>query len=246
MRRANAATNVTLHKPRNGVTAEADVVTAETELLDKKIAKELEAESIKASTPPFATFADLWHLMLRNTDAQEMSDDISGLMGTIGVVAALLMSFMFGQNGKDLSASPNSLWGDHVHVAQDIYTLLSAVVAVLCFATVCVSSRIYMDVLLAPKVLTTAAVAAIGGNIIIEMIYLPFFIITVGVLLVITLHVTITLPAGFGVATLMVVVVVAALSIATFVTTDKAVAKLVLLYQERKKEAQVRQLKEEL
>ena len=44
----------------------------------------------------------------------------------------------------------------------------------------------------------------------------------------------------------MVVVVVAALSIATFVTTDKAVAKLVLLYQERKKEAQVRQLKEEL
>ena len=205
--------------------------------LTARVIDEVERECLAASQPPATTFTDIWAPMLDNTDADEISDDISGLMGTLGVVAALIMSFMFGQNGQELTLCATSMWGGHVHVAQHTYTVLCAVVTVLCFATVCVSSRIYMDILLAPKPLAIAAVARIGGVVIIDTIYLSFFLIVLTTLLALMLNVSIILPWVVGLITLAFLLIVTAISIYSFVHTDGAVGSLIIEYQERKHEA---------
>jgi hypothetical protein len=72
--------------------------------------KALQNEMIEKTTLPPLTFKEIWKPMLARS-VDDSYESANGLMGTMGVIAALIMSFIFGQNGKELEASINCIWG---------------------------------------------------------------------------------------------------------------------------------------
>ena len=71
------------------------------------------------------------------------------------------------------------------------YTVLCAVTTVICFAAVIISARLYMAMLVCPKRLTVAAVATMGGTIVLEPLFVSFLAISIMTTVVIGLNATI-------------------------------------------------------
>jgi hypothetical protein len=83
-----------------------------------------------------------------------------------------------------------------------------------------------MDILLLPKHMIAAAVAGIGGVVMIELIYIPFFLITVFTLIILMLQLSIVLPSVMGIIALIFCLLCACISIYTFIHADGVVSGL--------------------
>ena len=92
--------------------------------------------------------------------------------------------------------------------------------------------------MLIPKKLARGSVAAIGGVVIMEGIYVTFFIMCILTLLLLVLSTTIMLPRVLGIASIVVVGAIAGGAIATLVTIDKTM-KLIFDTYERHYDAEL-------
>ena len=164
------------------------LVSEETEA---KLVHEITAEAVANMQLPTITFVEEWRPLIDRVDPDEMSEDLAGLTTTVGVIAALLMSMMFGESGMELYANENSIWGERVDMMKHAYTVLCAVTTVICFAAVIISARLYMAMLVCPKRLTVAAVATMGGTIVLEPLFVSFLAISIMTTVVIGLNATI-------------------------------------------------------
>lgn len=174
------------------------LVSEETEA---KLVHEITAEAVANMQLPTITFVEEWRPLIDRVDPDEMSEDLAGLTTTVGVIAALLMSMMFGESGMELYANENSIWGERVDMMKHAYTVLCAVTTVICFAAVIISARLYMAMLVCPKRLTVAAVATMGGTIVLEPLFVSFLAISIMTTVVIGLNATIQLPGIGGLLT---------------------------------------------
>ena len=210
------------------------------------VKKEAEAAAVKATNEhfelntrlPWHTFKQEWPRIISHSDAEELSDDAVAMAATLAVVSALIFSITLNFSGRDLQESADSLWGKHTRAAQHAYTLLLAVDSAVCFGCVVVTSRLIMDLVLIPKKLARGSVAAIGGVVIMEGIYVTFFIMCILTLLLLVLSTTIMLPRVLGIASVVVVGAIAGGAIATLVTIDKTM-KLIFDTYERHYDAEL-------
>ena len=183
-----------------------------------------ESEVSDARLAKFDLGDDLFSAFVKLTGNEEIHDDVTSLMSTIGFVAALFMSFVFGRSGHELIANPSSMYGsgDAMSFAQNLYTLVCGICTLASFATAAVSSRMYIDLKMVPMGLTRAAVATMGGFVVFQLILISFFIITVTAVIAVFLHLTIMLPATMGAVAALLCVGFAGVAIATFVYVDKS------------------------
>jgi hypothetical protein len=72
----------------------------------EKLTEELVAKALLAKTYS-GLFVGPWKGFLILVGNEEMDDDVSSMMATIGFVSALFMSFTFGRNGHDFESHPN-------------------------------------------------------------------------------------------------------------------------------------------
>jgi hypothetical protein len=183
------------------------------------------------SKAPWFTFKDQWPQIISHSDFEELSDDAVTMAGTLAVVCALIFSITLNFGGRDLQESASSLWGPHVRAAQHAYTFLLAVDSAVCFGCVVVTSRLIMTLVLIPKKLAKGSVAAIGGVVIMEGIYVTFFIMCILTLLLIVLSTTIMLPRLWGIASVAIVGAIAVGSIAALMSIDRTMERILHTYE---------------
>jgi len=213
------------------------------------VKKAAEAAAVKATNEhfelnsrlPWHTFRKEWPRIISHSDNEELSDDAVAMAATLAVVSALIFSITLNFGGRDLQESADSLWGQHTRAAQHAYTLLLAVDSAVCFGCVVVTSRLIMDLVLIPKKLARGSVAAIGGVVIMEGIFVTFFIMCILTLLLLVLSTTIMLPRVLGIASVVVVGAIAAGAITTLVTIDKTMVRIFDTY-ERHYDAELKKL----
>lgn len=162
------------------------------------------------------------YLLEMSNDAIE--EDISGLMATMGFIAALFMSFVFGRSGHDFPPNSHSLWGDGAaqDFARDLFTMMCGICTCAAFCAAVVSSRIYMDLKLVPNDLTKAAVANMGSKVVVTMVFVSFFIITNTALICVELYLTIMLPKVMGVISVVITTIFAFFALWSFIHCDNS------------------------
>lgn len=118
---------------------------------------------------------DVYRSIIENADSEEAMEDIQETNGTIGVVVSLLLTMVFLQNGRDVTVSTDSMWGENSSRGQDLLTCFLVLTAVICVCVILFTTRVYFAALLLPKDSGRLAMAVIGGDFALNYALCAFF-----------------------------------------------------------------------
>ena len=162
-------------------------------------------------THVFADMTSRWDTMMVIQDSEEMLDDGKNIMATCGVLAALILSFIFGSEPPTVDRY--SIWvhfGDYDNFVAEIYDFLAFVLKLACTIEVLITSRSYIALCLVPPEAGRIMGYRMGGDIMMAWNFSMFAVITVCIALLILVHATMALRWGTSLACIAIFVAVLA------------------------------------
>jgi hypothetical protein len=84
-------------------------------------------------------------------DEEECIDDWKDVQTNLGVVAALLLTSLYGRTGKELTVDPDTVWGNKTEVIQNIQTLIINLNFVVCLAATFMSAHTLVVLAMFPR-----------------------------------------------------------------------------------------------
>mmetsp|Transcript_3524 Transcript_3524/g.7677 ORF Transcript_3524/g.7677 Transcript_3524/m.7677 type:complete len:242 (+) Transcript_3524:33-758(+) len=183
----------------------------------------------RAKKHKLLAFDNGWKAMMTWMDSEELSTNVTSLATSLGVICALIISFIYQENGRDLTTAPGNMWGDDlIEGAQDAYTIVMVLTVTISFSSVVITSRVYMDFCVVPASLRKSAAAAMGGASLVSSIYVPFFVNAILLLIGILLRTSIVLPMVSAVISMGLGGAISIFTIFHVMSMDKAVEIVVL------------------
>ena len=160
--------------------------------------------------------------MIHVQSSEEVLEDGKNIMATCGVLAALILSFIFGSSGADLEPNEYNIWeyfgedcgtanetsGCLIKFAQEGYGFVVYVLSLGCVVEVLITSRAYIALCLAPPEAGRAMGFRLGGDVMMGWNFAMFAVIAVCMLLLVVVHCTIVLRWGTALVCLSLFVIV--------------------------------------
>eukprot|EP01043_Picozoa_sp_COSAG02_P003571 COSAG02_NODE_88_length_38629_cov_457.967999_8_plen_499_part_00 len=156
----------------------------------------------------FSDMKEKWQTMIVIQNEEEMLDDGKNIMATCGVLAALILSFMFGAEPPTLNRY--SVWvffGDYDNFVAEVYNTFVLVLDMTCTAEVLVTTRAYIALCLVPPEGGRMMGFRMGSDVMMGWNFAIFGVIAVCIGSLLLLHASMVLRWGSAIVVCLLVLV---------------------------------------
>jgi len=133
-------------------------------------------------------------------EEEECIDDWKDVQTNLGVVAALLLTSLYGRTGKESSVDPDTVWGNKTEVIQNIQTLIINLNFVVCLAATFMSAHTLVVLAMFPKKYSQKYIRRFGSALMFEWPWAASYMYVVFFLLDQMITSSLSVPKEWGIA----------------------------------------------